>query len=221
TMLATSEPNQNLIRLNSTTSPLFGSNHVSILSQFTSWARIWMASVHVANSVPHKTKVEPFCSDKERTESRSLECISDEQLAHLYRITCHKLTRPHKHMDHATKLNKLGDIIAVRAFWDNLERAVYQEISATSNYVPPSKRIPLHPDKPGSFFLPKRSKRYIVNRVHNSLFLPKRKSFESTTIVYTLTTESRVQLLPVKFNIQEEDADDNVPLGALLLAKPK
>lgn len=212
----------------------------NFLTQFTNWAKIWVSSSS-PSFTPRKRKLISIDTTNFReTDIRSRVNYYDQscssldttiptisQRASLYRATCQKLRPNH------SKLTRLGDIIHVRRFWDNLEKLVYQEMSNTNHhYVPPSKRMPFNPDKLGSLYRPKKSRKLPPSHFQKR----RRPSFSSSTIVYTLTTKQHVQILPLLITCrilprpqvpqtmkrvvhqQQQDDDDDVPLGALLFS---
>ena len=177
----------------------------NFLSTFTKWAKIWISS-STSTMIPRKRKIETREMDvRPRKSYQDAPCVVPvSQRVNLYQLTCQKL-RP---TTSPKRLRKLGDILHVRHFWDDLERLVYHELSANSHYIPPTKRLPFSPDKPGSIYLPRKSKRNLdAQRSPNT-----RKSFASSTIVYNSIGECNT-LVPV---IIEED-DDDIPLGSLKL----
>lgn len=216
----------------------------SFLSQFKSWAKIWMTSPK--KSTPRKRKI--IAVDYQETgghirssASRTHPChslyISHSQQASLYRLTCQKLRPNH---NQPTKLSSLGDIIHVRKIWDHLEWEVYQDLCNTNDYMTPSKRLPFNPDKPSWLYKKKASsKRHtMILNTHNPL--PKRKSFASSTIVYISSPQQNNKNVNIKVapivqpphyhntritkqdnNNDDDDDDDDVPLGALLQLNSK
>lgn len=226
----------------SCTAPPLASN---FLTQFTNWAKIWVSSSSASlPALPSSRKRKLILMDTTHfrdTDIRSRVNYYDQsyyihnaiptssQRASLYRSTCQKLRPNH------SKLTRLGDMIHVRHFWDDLEKLAFPDLTSNTNYhyVAPSKRVPFNPDKLGSLYRPKRSKK--LPPVH-LLQKRKRPSFGSSTIVYTLTPNQHVQILPTNITCrtsprpgvpqtmkrfvhlqdeQEEDDDDDVPLGAL------
>ncbi|KAG2211636.1 hypothetical protein INT47_008733 [Mucor saturninus] len=190
----------------------------TFLSQFTNWAKIWMSP---SSKIPRKrrntsTSIGRETDIRSRTnyyEPPSLkphyeEFLASSQKALLYRATCQKL-RPANNQ-FTRKLVRLGDILHVRKFWDDLEMIVYKDLSSTSQYLPPSKRLPFNPDKPGSIYLPRKSKR----NTNTASLKTQRRSFASSTIVYSNTTGNIVRVLPLIPQLDDDD-DDDVPLGAL------
>lgn len=213
----------------------------SFLSQFTSWAKVWMSSPK--KSTPRKRKIiavdnHPNARDdnndiRSRTHQQhnSSLHISNSQRFSLYRATCQKLRPNH---NQPTNLSSLGDIIHVRKFWDHLERLVYQDVGNISHYVAPSKRLPFNPDKPSWLYKKKASSKRRIMLSNNPL--PKRKSFASSTIVYIPSPPQQknsknvnIQVVPILhrqipnyYNTQQDDDDDDdVPLGALLQLNSK
>ncbi|GAA5806754.1 hypothetical protein MFLAVUS_000102 [Mucor flavus] len=186
------------------------------LSQFTSWAKIWMSPS--PNKLPRKRKNTSSMTRDTDIRSRTNyydqpqpETLSLSQRTTLYRATCQKL-RPNNNCNSIRKLVHLGDILHVRNFWDHLETIVYQDVSQNSQYLPPSKRLPFNPDKPGSIYLPRKQKKSVVT--YTSASLPrKRQSFASSTIVYSNQGKHIIKVLPVAIVLPEDD--DDVPLGAL------
>ncbi|KAI8367803.1 hypothetical protein EDC96DRAFT_574438 [Choanephora cucurbitarum] len=199
-------------------------HQINFLSQLSNWAKIWLSSSHtqVRNPLACRAKVAPVFDPIKQTDALCQSPIrydtpSESQLTHLYRLTCQKLVRKPNQIERPTRIRRLGDLVNVRTFWDLLEAMVYQEISNSKNYNPPSKRVPFYPDRPGSLFMPKRSKRYVIQMVHNQAHTLKRRSFASTTIIYTLSDKD-VQQSTIEPN---EDAEDSVPLETLRLRKHK
>ncbi|KAL9549855.1 hypothetical protein MBANPS3_005005 [Mucor bainieri] len=208
----------------------------NFLTQFTAWAKVWMSSSRSLTALSSSRKRKLIFMDTTHfrdTDIRSRVNYYDQphythysiptssQRASLYRSTCQKLRPNH------SKLTRLGDIIHVRHFWDDLEKLAYPDLTSSTNYhyVAPSKRVPFNPDKLGSLYRPRRSKKLPPMHYQHK---PKRPSFGSSTI--------HVQILPIHVNCrisprprvpqamrrlvhqhdeQEEDDDDDVPLGAL------
>ncbi|GAN01033.1 hypothetical protein MAM1_0004c00464 [Mucor ambiguus] len=215
----------------------------TFLTQFTAWAKVWMSSSTSLPALSSSRKRKLILMDTTHfrdTDIRSRvnyydqsHCIhtipTSSQRASLYRSTCQKLRPNH------SKLTRLGDMIHVRHFWDDLEKLAFPDLTSNTNhhYVAPSKRVPFNPDKLGSLYRPRRSKKLPPLHFQQK---QKRPSFGSSTIVYTLTPNQHVQILPIHINCrissrprvpqamgrlvhqhdeQEEDDDDDVPLGAL------
>lgn len=224
-MLSTTNTRTDLLQLNRNSASYPMSNN--FLTTFTKWAKIWMSS---STNIPCKRKIAPNPQIRD-TDIRARINYYDQpppppyqqqlqrdvpvsQRTHLYRATCLKL-RPNA--SPTRKLFRLGDILHVRRFWDTLEKLVYQDLSSTPQYTPPSQRLPFNPDKPGSVFLPRKSKRNLAAFRH--LSSPKRKSFASTTIVYNNSSRNNIiKVLPV---VVPQDDDDDVPLGALDFSNSK
>lgn len=209
---------QDIIKFNTKGYPIA----TNFLSQFTSWAKIWMSPTS-NKSIPRKRKNTSTSITRE-TDIRSRinyyeqpEPITLTQRISLYKSTCQKL-RPSNKSCSVKRLIHLGDILHVRNFWDRLEAMVYQESSkkSTAYYLPPSKRLPFNPDKPGSIYLPRKQKKSVVTYTSNSL-PKKRPSFASSTIVYT-SKNNTIQILPATILPSIED-DDDVPLGSLQFTK--
>ncbi|KAK4516284.1 uncharacterized protein ATC70_011254 [Mucor velutinosus] len=219
----------------------------NFLTQFTAWAKVWISSSTSLAALSPSRKRKLILMDTAHfrdTDIRSRVNYYDQahsihntvptisQRASLYRSTCQKLRPNH------SKLTRLGDMIHVRHFWDDLEKLAFPDLTSNTNhhYVAPSKRVPFNPDKLGSLYRPKRSK-----KLPPMYFQQKRKrpSFGSSTIVYTQTPNQHVQILPIHITCripphrrvpqamrglvhqhdeQEDDDDDDVPLGALQLS---
>ncbi|CAO3642387.1 unnamed protein product [Mucor hiemalis] len=222
-MLSTTNSRTDLLQLNRKSASYPMSNN--FLTTFTKWAKIWM-SASTNSSIPCKRKIAPNQQARDTDIRARINYYDQSQLqpqqrdvpssqrTHLYRATCLKL-RPNA--SPTRKLFRLGDILHVRKFWDKLESLVYQDLSNTPQYLPPSQRLPFNPDKPGSIFLPRKSKRNLAAFRH--LSSPKRKSFASTTIVYNNSSRNNIiKVLPV---VVPQDDDDDVPLGALDFSNSK
>lgn len=208
----------------------------NFLSQVTSWAKVWMSSSNTTEKrIPRKRKTSSISSSsslerremdirsrinyyeqKHQQPSQPQLQLTQRDLSNLFRATCQKL-RPNS----LSKARRLGDILHIRKLWDQLEPQVYQELGQQPHYLPPSKRTPFNPEKPGSAYLPRRSKRHIMVFAHFSR--PKRSTFASTTIVY-ISQNNIIKMVPLivasapaqqKVEDSDED-DDDVPLGALL-----
>lgn len=193
----------------------------TFLSQFTNWAKIWISPSKIprkrrntSTSITRETDIRSRINYYEPpAQPQYDDLIPNSQKAFLYRATCQKLRPANNQL--TRKLVHLGDILHVRKFWDDLEMIVYQDLSNTSHYLPPSKRLPFNPDKPGSIYLPRKSKRNII-----ALKLQQnRRSFASSTIVYSNTGKQNiVQVLPL---IVPQEDDDDVPLGSLHFSNSK
>ncbi|KAI9344753.1 hypothetical protein BD770DRAFT_397430 [Pilaira anomala] len=215
---------QDIIKFNTKGYPIA----TNFLSQFTSWAKIWMSPISTNKSktilLPRKRKNTSTSITRE-TDIRSRinyyeqpEPITLTQRISLYKSTCQKLRPTTNKTCSVKRLIHLGDILHVRNFWDRLEAMVYQDSfkKATTLYLPPSKRLPFNPDKPGSIYLPRKQKKSVVTYTSNSL-PKKRPSFASSTIVYT-SKNNTIQILPATILPFIED-DDDVPLGSLQFTK--
>jgi hypothetical protein len=210
----------------------------NFLSQFTSWAKIWMSSSSSSTNkkIPRKRKTSNITNNRSQEEkNREMDIrsrinyygeqqpqpqMSQREISSLYRATCQKLRTS---SSKPAKGRRLGDILHIRNLWDELEQHVYKDLCQAPHYLPPSKKVPFNPDKPGSIYLPRISKRHII--AFTLQIKPKRRSFASSTIVYISTPSSAEQRSIIKVltavtpkaQIQEdEDDDDDVPLGALL-----
>lgn len=195
----------------------------TFLSQFTNWAKIWMSPSKICRKRRNPSITSRETDIRSRTNyyeppppaplappaTKYEDLVSNSQKALLYRATCQKLRPANNQL---RKLTHLGDILHVRKFWDDLEMIVYKDLSNTSHYVPPSKRLPFNPDKPGSIFLPRKSRKNIDTSKH------RRRSFASSTIVFNSTEKNSVQVLPL---IVPQVDDDDVPLGALHFSNSK
>ncbi|KAI8371821.1 hypothetical protein BD560DRAFT_395531 [Blakeslea trispora] len=203
-------------------STLLVKHQINFLSQLSNWAKIWISS-QTRNPLACRAKVTPVSEQTKQTESfdsstqQIKEIPTEAELTRLYRLTCQKLIKKPNQADRLSRLKRLGDLVNVRSFWNILEEMVYQDISSSNNYSPPTKRMPFHPDKPGSLFMPKRSKRYVIHMIHNQTHASKRKSFASTTIIYTILDKD-VQQSTIE---HDGDAEDCIPLGTLCLRKRK
>ncbi|CAO3628340.1 unnamed protein product [Mucor fragilis] len=216
----------------------------NFLTQFTAWAKVWMSSSTslpalsssrkrklILMNTPHfrDTDIRSRVNYYDQSHYTHSTVPTSLQRASLYRSTCQKLRPNH------SKLTRLGDMIHVRHFWDDLEKLAFPDLTSSTShhYVAPSKRVPFNPDKLGSLYRPRRSKKLPPMHLQQKR---KRPSFGSSTIVYTLTPNQHVQILPTHINSrislrprvpqamrglvhqhdkQEEDDDDDVPLGAL------
>ncbi|KAI9485725.1 MAG: hypothetical protein EXX96DRAFT_546224 [Benjaminiella poitrasii] len=227
------------------------SYHSSLLTQFTNWAKLWVSTTITEDSnIPRKRK--SISQHQMETNTRETDIrtrhhyeepqsqiqpqpqelpLTTTQSMFLYSITCQKLRRHPKPTQRVFCC--LGDIIHVRHIWDKLEKLIYEQQQYntinTTEYLPPTKRFPFNPDRPGSLYCPKSSPR----RRQNS----KRNSFASSTIIYTLIsneedlTLERIRVSPVRTEMHnnnntsnnsddnkndEDDDDDDVPLVSLL-----
>ncbi|KAI7903820.1 uncharacterized protein BX663DRAFT_505331 [Cokeromyces recurvatus] len=220
----------------------------SLLRQLTNWAKLWITPPN--NQIPCKRKIENngqhqvewntretdirsrvnyYKEEEEEEEGRmfvnssssitttttTTTIISQKNSSlFLYSITCQKLLRQRQ------KRLYLGAIIQIRHFWDKLEKSLYNHHD--NCYLPPSKRFPFNPDRPGSLYSSKSSPLQQLYNKRNH-----RKSFASSTIVYTLISdnEDHLHVSPassITNNItynnddDDDDDDDNIPLGTLL-----
>ncbi|KAI9273446.1 hypothetical protein EDC94DRAFT_511089 [Helicostylum pulchrum] len=194
---------QEIIKFNNKSYPLAN----KFLSQFTSWAKIWMSPITSRDTdIRSRTNYYDHLPPQPET-------LSISQRTALYRATCQKLRPTTTTSNNIRKLVHLGDILHVRNFWDYLESIVYQDVSQNSQYLPPSKRLPFNPDKPGSIYLPRKQKKSVVTYTTAASLPRKRQSFASSTIVYSNGGKHIIKVLPVAIVLPEDD--DDVPLGAL------
>lgn len=209
-MVHSNSTQQDLLKLNNSSYPIAN----NFLTTFTKWAKIWVSSSTI---IPCKRRIAP--TETRETDIRSRinyydqpqhdsMAIPKSKSTSLYRATCQKL-RPST--SPTRSLVYLGDILHVRKCWDHLERIIYQDVCKSPQYLPPSQRLPFDPEKPGSVYLPRKSKRNLAAFRH--LTLPKRKPFAST-IVYN-HSQNVIKVSPVVSSVPQDD--DDVPLATLNL----
>jgi hypothetical protein len=217
-MLRSNTTQKDLLQLNRASYQPMANNFLT--TTLTKWAKIWVS----VSNIPCKRKISPtegcretdirsrinyYDQPQQQNNLKTIPNLTSSSATGLYRATCQKL-RPNSNVK---RLVYLGDILHVRKCWDNLEKVLYQDLSNSPHYVPPTQRLPFNPEKPGSIYLPRKSKRNLAAFRH--LSSPKRQTFASSTIVYNNSDKNIIKVLPIVAPVPPQDDDDDVPLAAL------